>query len=302
MVTEARAYASSKPYSAQMASASSSVMQEVGGCLGVLGARGNGTGVHDGLVRVVRAGAGDLYAVVAVDVGGVHEADDAVAGRDVLGRRTDLVGLHDLARDGVGVRAALALLVAVQPDACERLVGVLARGHRARLADGDVAVDRSHVLERADFYVGALAAHDHEVVHEHVLTGGLVYELALNGVVHGACARRDENIDRSAAAHLLDEVARALVLRVGKRHAGLLGVERLDLGHGLLERVSRKDLKLNGLGGVGSRSVGRTRGRGLGRAAGNAGHERQRAGNGGGAARKQTCVHNSPFVSVILAL
>ena len=53
------------------------------GLVGVLGALGNGTRIHDGLVRILGAHEGLLDAVVAEDVGAVDKAGHAVARRDV---------------------------------------------------------------------------------------------------------------------------------------------------------------------------------------------------------------------------
>ena len=66
------------------------------GLVSVLGALGNGTRVHDGLVRILGAYKGLLDAIVAEDIGAVDKARHAVARRDVGGGGTDLVGQRDL--------------------------------------------------------------------------------------------------------------------------------------------------------------------------------------------------------------
>ena len=107
-----------------------------------------------------------------------------------------------------------------------------------------------------DLGVGALGTNNHEVVDEHVLTRVGVDELGGLGVVHSALGGRDEHVNRGAGAHLLDKVAGRLKLRVGKGGTRLLGVELLNLGQSLLERVGGEHLQPDGLL---ERSLGRTR-------------------------------------------
>ena len=161
----------------------------------------------------------------------------------------------------------------------------------AGVANGDLAAQVRDVGDGLDLGVGALGANDHEVVDEHVLTGVGVDELGSLGIVHGALGSGDEHVDGSAGLHLLDQVARGLELRVGKGGAGLVGVEFLDLGKGLLERVGGKDLQLDGLllrgrlGGAGIRTSGL--GRLVARAAGKA-----KAGGSGSRKRDETAARN----------
>ena len=82
------------------------------GLVSVLGAIGNSTRVHDGLVRVLGAHEGLLDAVVAEDVGAVDKTGHAVARRDVGGSGTDLV---------IGMEGAA--LYASSPNALEVLLG-----------------------------------------------------------------------------------------------------------------------------------------------------------------------------------
>ena len=98
-----------------------------------------------------------------------------------------------------------------------------------------------------DLGVGTLSTNDHKVVDEHILTCAGIDELGGLGVVHGALGGGDEHVDRGAGTHLLNEVARSLKLRVGKGGASLVGVELLNLGQSLLERVGSKDLQLDSL-------------------------------------------------------
>lgn len=129
----------------------------------------------------------------------------------------------------------------------------------------NLTVQIRDVGDGLDLSIGALGANDHEIVDEHVLAGVGVDELGGLSVIHGALGSGDEHVDRGAGLHLLDEVAGGLKLRVGKGGAGLVGVELLNLGQGLLEGVSGKDLQLDGfllgrgLGGadIGSGRLGR---------------------------------------------
>ena len=152
----------------------------------------------------------------------------------------------------------------VEAHGSQRLVGVLAGGDGLGVADGDLAVQIRDVGDGLDLGVGALGANNHEVVDEHVLTRVGVDELGGLGVVHGALGSRDEHVDRGAGTHLLNEVAGGLKLRVGKGGAGLVGVELLDLGKGLLEGVSSENLQLDSLlgrclsrTGIGASRLGR---------------------------------------------
>ena len=106
-------------------------------------------------------------------------------------------------------------------------------------------------------------------------------ELGSLGVVHGALGGREEYVDGGTGAHLLDKVARRLKLRVGKRGAGLVGIELLNLGQGLLERVGSKDLQLDSLLGrnLGGAGIGASRPRRL--AAGTAGKAKAGSGDSG---------------------
>lgn len=104
----------------------------------------------------------------------------------------------------------------------------------------NLTVQIRDVGDGLDLSIGALGANDHEIVDEHVLAGVGVDELGGLSVIHGALGSGDEHVDRGAGLHLLDEVAGGLKLRVGKGGAGLVGVELLNLGQGLLEGVSGK--------------------------------------------------------------
>ena len=67
------------------------------GLVGMLGALGNGTRIHDGLVRILGAHEGLLDAVVAEDIGAIDEAGHAVARGHVGGSGADLIGQRPLA-------------------------------------------------------------------------------------------------------------------------------------------------------------------------------------------------------------
>ena len=213
----------------------------------MLGAIGDSAGIHDGLVRVLGAHEGLLDAVVAEDIGAVDKTGHAVARRDVRRSGADLVGQSHLVGEIGCILAVVALGAGVEAHRSQGLVGVLASGNGLGVADGDLAVQIRDVGDGLDLGVGALGANDHEVVDEHVLTRVGVDELGGLGVVHGALGGRDEYVDGGTGAHLLDKVARRLKLRVGKRGAGLVGIELLNLGQGLLERVGSKDLQLDSL-------------------------------------------------------
>ena len=162
----------------------------------------------------------------------------------------------------------------VEAHGSQGLVGVLAGGDGLGVANGDLAVQIRDVGDGLDLGVRALGADDHEVVDEHILTCVGIDELGGFGVVHGALGGRDEHVDGGTGAHLLDKVARRLKLRVGKRGAGLLGVELLNLGQSFLERVSGKDLQLDSLllrgrldgAGIGTSGLGRLVARAAGKA------------------------------------
>ena len=257
----------------------------------MLGALGHGTRVHNGLVRILRAHEGLLDAVVAVDVGAVDKTCHAVARGHVGGSGADLIGQRDLVGNLGRVLAVVALGAGVEADGGQRLVGVLAGRNGLSVADGDLAVQVRDIGDGLDLGVGALGANDHEVVDEHVLTGVGVDELGSLGIVHGALGSGDEHVDGSAGLHLLDQVARGLELRVGKGGAGLVGVEFLDLGKGLLERVGGENLQLDGLllrGGLGRTCVGTSRlGLLVTRAASKA-----KAGGSSGRKRNETAARN----------
>ena len=257
----------------------------------MLGALGNGTRVHDGLVRVLGAHEGLLDAVVAEDVGAVDKTSHAVARRDVRRSSADLVGQGHLVGDLGSILAVVALGAGVEAHRSQRLVGVLAGGNGLGVANGDLAVQIRDVGDGLDLGVGALGANDHKVVDEHVLTRIDVDELGGLGVVHGALGGRDEHVDGGTGAHLLDKVARRLKLRVGKRSAGLLGVELLNLGQGLLERVGGKDLQLDSLllrGRLGGAGIGSGR---LGRLAARAA-SKTKAGSGDSRKRDESAARN----------
>ena len=129
----------------------------------------------------------------------------------------------------------------------------------------------------------SLSANDHEVVDEHILTGVGVDELGGLGVIHGALGGCDEHVNGGTGAHLLDEVAGGLELRVGKGGAGLVGIKLLNLGQSLLERVGGKDLQLDSfLGrclsrtGIGSGRLGRIVARAAGKTKTGSGDSRKR--------------------------
>ena len=217
-------------------------------------------------MRILGAHEGLLDAVVAVDVGAVDKTCHAVARGHVGGSGADLIGQRDLVGNLGRVLAVVALGAGVEADGGQRLVGVLAGRNGLGVADGDLAVQVHDVGDGLDLGVGALGANDHEVVDEHVLTGVGVDELGSLGIVHGALGSGDEHVDGSAGLHLLDQIARGLELRIGKGGAGLVGVELLDLGQSLLERVGGKDLQFDGLllgRGLGGAGVGASRLRGL---------------------------------------
>ena len=187
--------------------------------------------------------------------------------------------------------AVVALGAGVEAHGGQRLVGVLAGGDGLRVANGDLTVQVRDVGDGLDLGVGALGTNDHEVVDEHILSSVGVDEFSSLGVIHGALGSRDEHVDDSAGTHLLNEVARGLKLRIGKGGAGLVGVELLDLGQSLLERVGGKDLQFDSWvlrGGLGRTCV-RTGGLGLlvARAASKA-----KAGGSGGRKRDETAARN----------
>lgn len=180
--------------------------------------------------------------------------------------------------------AVVALGTGIEAHGSQRLVGVLAGGDGLGVANGNLTVQIRDVGDGLDLSIGALGANDHEVVDEHVLTRVGIDELGGFGVVHGALGGRDEHVDGGTGAHLLDKVARRLKLRVGKRGAGLLGVELLNLGQSFLERVSGKDLQLDSLllrgrldgAGIGSGRLGRLAARTAGKTKAGSGDSRKR--------------------------
>ena len=240
----------------------------------MLGALGNGARIHDGLVRILGTHKGLLDAVVAEDIGAVDKASHAVARGHIGGGGTNFVGQGHLVGDLGRILAVVALGAGIKAHRSQRLVGVLAGRNGLGIADGDLAVQVRDVGDGLDLGVGALGANNHEVVGEHILTRVGVDELGGLSVIHGALGSGDEHVDRGAGTHLLDEVAGGLKLRVGKGGAGLVGVELLNLGQGLLERVGGKDLQLDGflLGrclsrtGIGSGRLGRLAARAAGKA------------------------------------
>ena len=256
----------------------------------MLGALGNGTRVHDGLVRILRAHEGLLDAVVAEDIGAVDKTGHAVARGHIGGSGTNFVGQRYLVGDLGSILAVVALGAGVEAHGSQRLVGVLAGWDGPGVADGDLAVQIRDVGDGLDLGVGALGANDHEVVDEHILTGVGVDELGGLRVIHGALGSGNEHIDRGAGTHLLDEVAGGLKLRVGKGGAGLLGVELLNRGQSLLERVGSKDLQFDSLLGrsLGGAGIGAGRLRRL--IAGAAG--KAKAGSGDSRKRDESAARN----------
>ena len=256
----------------------------------MLGALGNGTRIHDGLVRILGAHEGLLDAVVAVDVRTVDKTGHAVACGHISGGGAHLIGQRDLVGDFGSILAIVALGAGIKAHGSQRLVGILASGNSLSVANGDLAVQIRDVGDGLDLGVGALGANDHEVVDEHVLTRIDVDELGGLSVIHGALGSGDEHVDGGTGAHLLDKVAGGLKLRVGKGGAGLLGIEFLDLGERLLERVGGKDLQLDSfLGRCLSRtSIGSGRlGRLAARAAG-----KTKAGSDGSRERDESAARN----------
>ncbi len=181
------------------------------------------------------------------------------------------------------ILAVVALDAGVEAHGSQRLVGVLAGGDGLGVADGDLAVQVRDVGDGLDLGVGALGANNHEVVDEHVLTRVGVDELGGLSVIHGTLGSGDEHVDRGAGLHLLNEVAGGLKLRIGKGGAGLVGVELLDLGKGLLEGVGGKDLQLDGFllgrglggAGIGSGRLGRLAARATGKTKAGSGDSRK---------------------------
>ena len=231
----------------------------------MLGALGNGTRVHDGLVRILGAHEGLLDAVVAEDIGAVDKTGHAVTRGHIGGGGTNFVGQGHLVGDLGRILAVVTLGTSVEAHGSQSLVGVLAGRNGLGVANGDLAVQVRDVGDGLDLGVRALGADDHEVVDEHILTGVGVDELGGLGVIHGALGGRDKHVDGGTGAHLLDKVAGRLKLRVGKRGTGLVGVKLLNLGQSLLERVGSKDLQLDGFllgrglggAGIGSGRLGR---------------------------------------------
>ena len=206
-------------------------------------------------MRILGAHEGLLDAVVAEDVGAVDKAGHAVARRDVSCGGADLVGQSHLVGELGCILTVVALGTGVEPNRSQRLVGILAGGNGLGVADGDFAVQARDVGDSLDLGVGALGTNNHEVVDEHVLARVGIDELGGLGIIHSALRGRDEHVNRGAGAHLLDKVARSLKLRVGKGGTRLLGVELLNLGQSLLERVGGEHLQPDGLLG---RRLGRT--------------------------------------------
>ena len=198
-------------------------------------------------MRILGAHEGLLDAVIAKDIGAVDKTSHAVACGHIGGSSTNFVGQCDLVGNLGSILAVVTLGTGVEAHGSQCLVGVLAGRNGLGVADGNLAVQVRNVGDGLDLGVGALSTNDHKVVDEHILTGVGVDELGGLGVVHGALGGGDEHVDRGASTHLLNEVAGGLKLRVGKGGAGLIGVELLDLGQGLLERVGSEDLKLDSL-------------------------------------------------------
>lgn len=76
--------------------------------VGMLGAIGDSTGIHDGLVRVLGAHEGLLDAVVAVDVRAVDKTGNAVACGHIGGGGTNFVCQCDLVGDLGRILAVVA--------------------------------------------------------------------------------------------------------------------------------------------------------------------------------------------------
>ena len=234
-------------------------------------------------MRILGAHEGLLDAVIAEDIGAVDKTGHAVARRDVRRSGADLIGQGHFVGDLGSILAIVALGAGVEAHGDQGLVGVLAGGNGLGVANGDLAVQIRDVGDGLDLGVGALGTNNHEIIDEHVLTCVDVDELGGLGVVHGALGGRDEHVDGGTGAHLLDKVARRLKLRVGKRGAGLLGVELLNLGQSFLERVGGKDLKLDSfLGrclsrtGIGSGRLRRLATRAAGKTKAGSGDSRKR--------------------------
>ena len=105
----------------------------------MLGAIGDSTGIHDGLVRILGAHEGLLDAVVAEDIGAVDKTGYAVACGHIGGSGTNFVGQRFLVGDLGSILAVVALGAGVEAYGSQRLVGVLAGGDGLGVANGDPA-------------------------------------------------------------------------------------------------------------------------------------------------------------------
>ena len=210
-------------------------------------------------------GADDLHTVEAVDVGGVDECQVNSAGGNLLADVTDGLLLVDLALElgalvaggaflgnASGVGAGLTVGVVEGAHGGESLVGVVACGDGG-VTDGNGVLAGSGVLQGDLGDLGILSGNDDEVVGEHLEAGVGVDQAGGLGVIHLGVGGADQDVSVCAALELLVKLAGGEVLGVFESDVGVvLGVEGLNVLHGLGQRVCSENLQLDVLLGLGT--------------------------------------------------
>ena len=159
-----------------------------------------------------------------------------------------IVALGERAILARNVFTGLALVIArgnVHANRRKGLVGIVASGNRF-VTDAERVLAIGDILQRDVLKATAFLGDNHEVVLEHIHARALVNVALFDRSVHGALRGGNQQIGIRAGTEHFIQLARRLVLRVGKRNiaVAILDVGSLNFFHRLGERIRRENLQL----------------------------------------------------------